>query len=67
MIESFFQDWWGQITGLVVLIAWLNRQQTRAEARIESLEKKVEVLYTLHNDFTSKLVNRGLDQIQNKK
>ena len=50
------------IVGFVVLIAWLNRQQALHENRIANLEKKVEVLYQLWNNFQGKLVDRGLDK-----
>lgn len=63
MIESFVQDWWGQILALICLVAWLNRQQTRMEVRIEQLEKKVENLFVLWN----KHMDRLLDQKDNDK
>jgi len=62
MLEGFLTDYWSQIVGFVVLIAWLNRQQALHENRIANLEKKVEVLYQLWNGFQSKLVDRGLDK-----
>lgn len=57
MIESFFQEWWGQITGLVLLVAYLNRQQTMMEVRIQSLEKKVENLFVLWNKHMDRLLD----------
>lgn len=62
MLEGFLTDYWSQIVGFVVLIAWLNRQQALHENRIANLEKKVEVLYQLWNSFQGKLVDRGLDK-----
>lgn len=58
MIESFLTDWWAQITGLIVLVAWLNRQQTMMQVRIESLEKKVENLFVLWNKHMDRLLER---------
>jgi ABC-type transporter Mla MlaB component len=58
MIENFVQDWWGQILGLICLVAWLNRQQTRMEVRIEMLEDKVRNLYALWNRHTDRLLDR---------
>jgi hypothetical protein len=58
MIESFVQEWWPQIVALVIVIAWLNRQQTRMEVRIEQLEKKVENLFILWNKHMDRLLDR---------
>ena len=58
MIEGFVQTWWPQLVALVVLVAWLNRQQSRTEVRLEQLEKKVEQIFILWN----KHVDRLLDQ-----
>lgn len=44
---------------LVCLVAWLNRQQTRMEVRIESLEKKVETLYILWNRHMDRLIDQS--------
>jgi len=63
MIEGFVQDWWPQLVALVILVAWLNRQQTRMEVRIEQLEKKVENLFILWN----KHMDRLLDQTRKDK
>ena len=57
-VGSFFQDWWPQITGLIILVAWLNRQQSRTEVRLEQLELKVQQIFVLWN----KHVDRLLDQ-----
>ena len=57
MIEGFFQEWWGQISALVLLVAWLNRQQTMMQVRIESLEKKVENLFVLWNKHIDRLLD----------
>lgn len=57
MIESFFQEWWAQITGLVLLVAYLNRQQTMMQVRIEALEKKVESLFILWNKHMDRLLD----------
>ena len=57
MIESFFQEWWGQITGLILLVAYLNRQQTMMEVRIQALEKKVENLFVLWNKHMDRLLD----------
>ena len=57
MIESFFQEWWAQISALVLLVAWLNRQQTMMQVRIESLEKKVENLFVLWNRHIDRLLD----------
>jgi len=43
---------------LVIVIAWLNRQQTRMEVRIEQLEKKVENLFILWNKHMDRLLDR---------
>jgi len=58
LIESFVQEWWPQIVALVIVIAWLNRQQTRMEVRIEQLEKKVENLFILWNKHMDRLLDR---------
>ena len=58
MIENFFQEWWGQITGLILLVAYLNRQQTMMQVRIESLEKKVESLFVLWNKHMDRLLDK---------
>lgn len=57
-VGMFFQTWWPQLVALVVLVAWLNRQQSRTEVRLEQLEKKVEQIFILWN----KHVDRLLDQ-----
>lgn len=44
---------------LVVLVAWLNRQQTRMEVRIEQLEKKVENLFILWNKHMDRLLDQA--------
>lgn len=59
MIETFLTDWWGQIMALVFLVAWLNRQHTRMEVRIEQLEKKVEDLFKLWNKHMDRLIDKG--------
>lgn len=58
MIENFVQQWWPQIVALVIMIAWLNRQQTRMEVRIEQLEKKVENLFVLWNKHMDRLLDK---------
>ena len=58
MIEGFITDWWSQITAVVILVAWLNRQQTRMEVRIEQLEKKVENLFILWNKHVDRLLDK---------
>lgn len=59
MIEGFVQNWWPQLVALVVLVAWLNRQQTRMEVRIEQLEKKVENLFILWNKHMDRLLDQA--------
>ena len=59
MIEGFIQNWWGQIIALIWLVAWLNRQQTRMEVRIEQLEKKVENLFVLWNKHMDRLIDEA--------
>lgn len=59
MIEGFVQDWWPQLVALVILVAWLNRQQTRMEVRIEQLEKKVENLFILWNKHMDRLLDQA--------
>lgn len=39
-------------------MAWLNRQQTRMEVRIEALEKKVETLFVLWNKHMDRLIDK---------
>jgi len=58
MIEDFFQQWWAQISALVLLVAWLNRQQTRTEVRLEQLEKKVEQLFVLWNKQVDRMIDK---------
>lgn len=58
MVEGFVQDWWPQIVAIVILVAWLNRQQTRMEVRIEQLEKKVENLFVLWNRHMDRLLDK---------
>jgi hypothetical protein len=53
------QEWWPQIVALVIMIAWLNRQQTRMEVRIEQLEKKVESLFVLWNKHMDRLLEQN--------
>lgn len=59
MIEGFVQTWWPQLVALVILVAWLNRQQTRMEVRIEQLEKKVENLFILWNKHMDRLLDQA--------
>ena len=59
MFEGFVQEWWPQIVALVIMIAWLNRQQTRMEVRIEQLEKKVENLFVLWNKHMDRLLEQN--------
>lgn len=62
-VGMFFQDWWPQLVGLVVLVAWLNRQQSRTEVRLEQLEKKVEQIFILWNKHVDRLLdNQGKDK-----
>lgn len=58
MIESFVQTWWPQLLALIVLVAWLNRQQSRTEVRLEQLEKKVENLFVLWNKHMDRLIDK---------
>ena len=58
MIESFLTDWWAQISALVILVGWLNSQQTMMQVRIESLEKKVENLFVLWNKHMERLIEK---------
>lgn len=58
MIEGFVQTWWPQILALIVLVAWLNRQQSRTEVRLEQLEKKVENLFVLWNKHMDRLIDK---------
>ena len=66
MIESFLTDWWGQIMALVCLVAWLNRQQTRMEKRIQvhikKQKKKVETLFILWNKHMDRLIDKANDK-----
>jgi hypothetical protein len=43
---------------LIVLVAWLNRQQSRTEVRLEQLEKKVESLFVLWNKHMDRLIDK---------
>ena len=54
----FFQTWWPQLVALVVLVAWLNRQQSRTEVRLEQLEKKVEQIFILWNKHVDRLLDK---------
>jgi hypothetical protein len=58
VIESFVQTWWPQLLALIVLVAWLNRQQSRTEVRLEQLEKKVENLFVLWNKHMDRLIDK---------
>jgi hypothetical protein len=58
VIEGFVQTWWPQILALIVLVAWLNRQQSRTEVRLEQLEKKVENLFVLWNKHMDRLIDK---------
>ena len=58
MIESFVQTWWPQLLALIVLVAWLNRHQSRTEVRLEQLEKKVESLFVLWNKHMDRLIDK---------
>ena len=58
MIESFVQTWWPQLLALIVLVAWLNRQQSRTAVRLEQLEKKVESLFVLWNKHMDRLIDK---------
>lgn len=62
MFETFVQDWWPQLTALVILIAYLSRTNAATNERLHQLEKKVETLFDLWNSFQNKLVDRGLDK-----
>ena len=61
MIENFVQTWWPQLIALVILVAWLNRQQSRTEVRLEQLEKKVENLFILWNKHMDRLLDDRRD------
>jgi len=61
MIEGFVQTWWPQLVALVVLVAWLNRQQSRTEVRLEQLEKKVEQIFILWNKHVDRLLDKRQD------
>ena len=61
MIEGFIQTWWPQLVALVVLVAWLNRQQSRTEVRLEQLEKKVEQIFILWNKHVDRLLDKRQD------
>lgn len=57
-VGMFFQTWWPQLVALVVLVAWLNRQQSRTEVRLEQLEKKVEQIFILWNKHVDRLLDK---------
>lgn len=57
MVESFAQDWWPQITAVVVLVAYLSRINAAQNERLNQLEKKVEELFKLWNKHIDWLLN----------
>ena len=58
MVETFAQQWWPQITALVILVAYLSRVNAAQDERINQLEKKVEDLFSKWNEHISWLLNR---------
>ena len=58
MVETFAQQWWPQITALVILVAYLSRVNAAQDERINQLEKKVEDLFNKWNEHISWLLNR---------
>ena len=58
MVETFAQQWWPQITALVILVAYLSRVNAAQDERINQLEKKVEDLFIKWNEHISWLLNR---------
>jgi len=58
MVETFAQQWWPQITALVILVAYLSRVNAAQDERINQLEKKVEDLFKKWNEHISWLLNR---------
>lgn len=58
MVETFAQQWWPQITALVILVAYLSRVNAAQDERINQLEKKVEDLFKKWNEHINWLLNR---------
>ena len=57
-VEGFVQTWWPQLVGLIALVAYLNRQQSRTEVRLEQLEIKVQQIFILWNKHVDRLLDR---------
>ena len=61
-MDTFIQNWWPQLTALVILIAYLSRVNAAQNERINQLEKKVEQLFVLWNKHIDWLLNRKDDK-----
>ena len=57
-MDTFIQNWWPQLTALVILVAYLSRVNAAQNERINQLEKKVEQLFVLWNKHIDWLLNR---------
>tara|TARA_B100000925_G_C21780011_1_gene375824 strand:+ start:215 stop:400 length:186 start_codon:yes stop_codon:yes gene_type:complete len=61
-MDTFIQNWWPQLTALVILVAYLSRVNAAQNERINQLEKKVEQLFVLWNKHIDWLLNRKDDR-----
>ena len=61
-MDTFIQNWWPQLTALVILVAYLSRGNAAQNERINQLEKKVEQLFVLWNKHIDWLLNRKDDR-----
>tara|TARA_B100002019_G_scaffold2652_1_gene2123 strand:+ start:976 stop:1161 length:186 start_codon:yes stop_codon:yes gene_type:complete len=61
-MDTFIQNWWPQLTALVILVAYLSRVNAAQNERINQLEKKVEQLFVLWNKHIDWLLNRKDDK-----
>ena len=58
MIENFVANWWPQITALIVLVAYLSRQNAATEERLNALEDKMKSIWQEHNRIVDYLLHK---------
>jgi hypothetical protein len=58
MIEAFIANWWPQITALIVLVAYLSRQNAATHERLNALEDKMRSIWAEHNRIVDYLLNK---------
>jgi hypothetical protein len=72
MDSTVFIEWWPQITAILFLVFWISRtvselkgRNEQQDERVLQVEKKVEVLFDLHNTEIERRLAR-LEKLENE-